>query len=134
LLKTIPVQTTDQTSPPEALPVPFDPAELRVRLADGWRCVRFESVVSFGFATLRRQSAVYLTESWQKRYLRGLGYSLRSVLLGPWGVPWGLVWTPHAVWVNLTGGVDVTDNVRAWLDQREGESVPLAHPAQCPQP
>ena len=41
-----------------------------------------KSVVSFGFATVRRQSAVYLTESWQKRYLRGLGYSLRAVLLG----------------------------------------------------
>jgi hypothetical protein len=128
LLKLVLMQNSHQTPQPEPLPVPFDPAELRVRLADGWRCVRFESVVSVGFATLRRQSAVHLTESWQKRYLHGLRYSLGSLLLGPWGVPWGLVWTPYAVWVNLTGGVDVTDNVRAWLERREGKSVIPAHP------
>ena len=103
--------------------MPFDPAELRVRLADGWRCVRFECCVSVGFVTLRRQSAVYLTDSWQGRYIRGMGYSLRALLLGPWGVPWGLIWTPCAIWTNLTGGIDVTSNVRAWLDQREGESA-----------
>ena len=129
VLKTLPVQNSHQIPAFEPLPVPFDPAELRVRLADGWRCVRFENVVSVGFATLRRQSAVHLTESWQQRYLHGLRYSLGSLLLGPWGVPWGLVWTPYAVWVNLTGGVDVTDNVRAWLDRGEGESVTAAHSA-----
>jgi hypothetical protein len=26
-------------------------------------------------------------------------------VLGPWGVPWGPVWTAVAVWTNLTGGV-----------------------------
>jgi hypothetical protein len=40
-------------------------------------------------------------------------------MLGPWGVPWGLIWTPWAVWVNLTGGVDETASVLAWLDDRE---------------
>ena len=68
--------------------------------------------------TVRRQSPVYLTESWQERYLRGLGYSVLALLLGPWGVPWGLIWTPWAVWVNLTGGVDETDAVLAWLNDR----------------
>jgi len=51
--------------------------------------------------------------------LRGLGYSLLAILLGPWGVPWGLIWTPWAVWVNLTGGVDETDAILASLGDHD---------------
>ena len=90
--------------------------DVRARVAAGARLVRFELCFSLLLFTIRRQSGVYLTESWQERYLRGLGYSLLALLLGLWGVPWGLVWTPRAVWVNLTGGVDETDKMLAWLD------------------
>jgi hypothetical protein len=100
---------------------PLFAEELRTRLATGARCVRFEFCFSLLFVTVRRQSAVYLTNSWQERYLRGLGYSALALLLGPWGVPWGLLWTPWAVWVNTTGGADCTYEVLAWLDS--------AHPA-----
>jgi hypothetical protein len=90
--------------------------ELRARIADGARCVRFEFVISLLFVTLRRQSPVYLTHSWQERYVRGAGFSFLALLLGPWGVPWGLLQTPRAIWANLTGGVDCTQEVLAWLD------------------
>ena len=124
------MQTAHQTPLPSGLlplagPRPLFPEEVRARVASGARLVRFEWCVSVLIFTLRRQSAVYLTESWQERYLRGLRYSLAALLLGPWGVPWGLVWTPWALWVNLTGGVDETDAVLAWLDARE---KPDSHP------
>jgi hypothetical protein len=90
--------------------------ELRTRLESGARCVRFEFCFSLVLVTIRRQSPVYLTHSWQERYLRGLGFSLLALLLGPWGVPWGLFWTPWAVWVNATGGMDCTREVLTWLD------------------
>ncbi len=89
--------------------------ELRTRLAAGARCVRFEFCVSLLFFTLRRQSPIYLTHSWQERYVRGLGFSFLAILLGPWGVPWGLLWTPWAIWVNTTGGADCTHEVLTWL-------------------
>src|SRR3954471_17505583 len=85
---------------------PLFAEELRTRLAAGARCVRFEFCFSLLLVTVRRQWPVFLTGSWQERYLRGLWYSLLAVLLGPWGVPWGLLWTPWAVWVNTTGGAD----------------------------
>ena len=99
----------------------LSPAELADHLRAGARCVRFEWCASLLIATIRRQSPVYLTYDWQDRYLRGLRYSLAAVLLGPWGVPWGLVWTPWAVWVNLTGGADVTDTLLRWLDDHHQE-------------
>ena len=97
----------------------FFVAELRARVAAGARVVRFEMCFSLLICTIRRQSAPFITESWQARYLRGAAYSLASLLFGPWGIPWGLIWTPWTFWVNLSGGVDVTEETLAWLDQRE---------------
>lgn len=94
---------------------PLFAEELHTRLAAGARLVRFEFCFSLLIVTVRRQSPVYLTNSWQQRYLRGLWYSFLAVLFGPWGVPWGLFWTPWAVWVNTTGGADCTDEVLAWV-------------------
>ncbi len=102
---------------------PLFAEEVRTRVAAGARLVRFEFCVSAVLFTLRRQSPVFLTDSWRRRYWLGVRYSLAALLLGPWGVPWGLIYTPWAVWVNLTGGVDETDAVLAWLN--EGEPPPL---------
>ena len=103
--------------------------EVHSQLAEGARLVRFEFCISFLFVTLRRQSPLYLTDSWQDRYLRGLGYSALALLLGPWGIPWGLIWTPWAIWVNLTGGIDETEEVwnllhsvpAAWNEKKDGQ-------------
>ncbi|WP_439630918.1 hypothetical protein [Gemmata sp.] len=109
---------------PLAGPRPLFPEEIRARVADGARLVRFETVVSAVLFTVRWQSGVYLTHSWQERYLTGVWYSAASLLLGPWGVPWGLIYTPLALWVNLTGGIDATDEVLAWLDASEKADGP----------
>ncbi len=115
-------QTVDQNRPGASKLLtlggtrPLFDEELRTRVAAGARCVRFEFCFSLLVVTVRRQSPVYLTSSWEQRYLRGLWYSVLALLLGPWGIPWGLLWTPWAVWVNTTGGVDCTDEILAWLD------------------
>ena len=116
-------QTSDQSPSGQELMVlgdsrPLFPEEIRTRVAAGARLVRFEFCFSFILFTIRRQSPIYLTQSWQERYLRGLGYSLLAITLGPWGVPWGLIYTPWAVWVNLTGGADETDALLAKLSDR----------------
>jgi hypothetical protein len=112
--KTTPMQNVDQKQSASQLVSlagsrSLFPEEVRSRVQSGARLVRFEFCVSFLFATVRRQSPLYLTGSWQDRYLRGLAYSLVALFLGPWGVPWGLIWTLWAIWVNLTGGVDETE-------------------------
>jgi hypothetical protein len=105
---------------------PLFPCEIRTRIEAGARLVRFEFCISLLIVTIRRQSPLYLTDSWQNRYLRGLGYSILAMLLGPWGVPWGLLWTPWSIWVNITGGVDETEETLAWLDAQEAETGPPA--------
>jgi hypothetical protein len=131
------MQTVDQISggATQLLPIrgsrPLFAEELRTRLTAGARCVRFEYCISALVFTLRRQSPVYLTNSWQDRYLRGVPFSLLALALGVWGVPWGLLWTPWAIWVNTTGGVDCTQEVLAWLDSGRTD-CPTAQPATQP--
>ena len=43
--------------------------------------------------------------------MRGLPYSALSMLLGWWGIPWGLIYTPWMIGVNTMGGRDVTQAV-----------------------
>ena len=76
------------TSEPKAMihlagAVPLTREDVQARLRQGWRAVRFEFCMSFLIATVRRQSPVYLTETWQQRYIRGMGYNLLALLLGP---------------------------------------------------
>lgn len=124
-------QTVDRNSRPSSELLhfrgtrPLFAEELRTRVAAGARCVRFEFCFSLLFFSVRRQSAVYLTKSWQQRYVRGLGYSLLALVLGPWGVPWGVIWTPWAIWVNTTGGADCTHEV---LSALESHSSGFAQP------
>ncbi len=93
------------------------PEQVLHLLRTGSRCVRYEFIVSVLVATFRFQSGIYLTDSWQVRYLLGLPFSVLSIAVGVWGLPWGIVLTARAVWVNLCGGVDATAHVAAHLGE-----------------
>lgn len=72
--------------------------------ASSARHVRYEVCASFLLATVRWRSAPVATTSAWGRVLRGVPYSAAALLLGPWGVPWGPIWTAVALWTNLNGG------------------------------
>ncbi len=116
-------QTADQSATVTSNPVRgaehLHPDDLRRLLREGWRCVRYEFCVSAIIATFRFQTATYLTDSWQTRYLHGLGWGLISLAFGPWGVPWGPILTARAIWADLRGGVDMTAQVLSRLDAGE---------------
>ena len=91
------------------------PAELEKELAAGARFVFFEVCISIVFLTLRRPTEVYFLRANDLGLVRGLPYTLTSLLLGWWGVPWGIIYTPLALLTNLSGGCDVTSQIRASL-------------------
>jgi hypothetical protein len=94
------------------------------------RYVRFEMWLSFVVVTVRRQSPVYLTHSWRQRFVLGCRYSVVSLLLGPWGIPWGLLGTIWALWVNTTGGIDCTAEVLAAAETTTDQATPV-EPSPC---
>lgn len=49
-----------------------------------------------------------------------------SAALGRWGIPWGLVWTPTALWQNLSEGGVPPDRLSALEALRQQHEGPLA--------
>jgi hypothetical protein len=90
-------------------------AELEREVAAGGRFVFFEYCISLVAVTLRRPTDIYFLRSGQYAWLRALPYLAISLFLGWWGLPWGFIYTPLALFTNLTGGRDVTAQVMASL-------------------
>jgi hypothetical protein len=98
-------------------------SELEAALAAGGRFVFFEYCISLIVVTLRRRSDAYFLRAGQKGLFRGLPYAMLSLLLGWWGIPWGFIYTPLVVLTNLSGGCDITADVRMQLKHRMESSL-----------
>jgi hypothetical protein len=79
---------------------------------DVGRWVTFEYCISLIAVTLRRTSRPIYLKPGQEAWLRSLPYVGVSLLLGWWGLPWGAIYTPVTIFANLTGGCDITAQVR----------------------
>lgn len=88
-------------------------AQLQQELAAGGKFVVYSYVVSVLILTFRRSSDIYFVRGGESRVTPGLGFSLLSLAIGWWGFPWGIIYTPMALWTNFNGGKDVTNEVLA---------------------
>lgn len=89
---------------------------------DGGRYVFFEYCISLVFISLRRPSAIYFLHQGRSGFLLGLRYSVVSLLLGWWGLPWGIIYTPLTILTNMMGGEDVTEQVSETLRALEEDA------------
>lgn len=97
-------------------PSDYTDEELRDEIERGGRLVVFPYCVSLILVTLRRNSRPYVIPAGQGGFVLSLPWALISLLLGWWGIPWGLIYTPIALWQTLGGGVDLTDEWRNTYD------------------
>jgi hypothetical protein len=100
--------------------------EVEAELAAGGRFVFYEYCISLIIITLRRQTDVFLVRAHELGLVRGLPFTLVSLLLGWWGIPWGIIYTPLALITNFSGGRDVTPEIRAWLQRGLADQPPAA--------
>ena len=89
--------------------------QLAEELECGGRFVFYEYCVSCLIFTLRRPTDIIFLRNDQRGWVRGLPYTLLSLTLGWWGIPWGFVYTPLALANNLAGGCDVTEETCDFL-------------------
>jgi hypothetical protein len=68
------------------------------------RSIRFEYCISLVLFTLRRESEIVVLKPGQSAAVASIPYCMITLLLGWWGVPWGIFLTPVIVWRNLRGG------------------------------
>jgi len=90
--------------------------QLDLELQRGARFVFFQYCVSILVMTFKRSSGIYFVRHGESVVTRGLPWTLVSLLLGWWGIPWGPIWTVSTVYRNLSGGRDVTSEVVASLN------------------
>jgi hypothetical protein len=96
-------------------PGPRTPAELITELQYGTRFVVYQYCVSLLVITFKRSSDLYLVRPGESAVRKGMRYTLLSVLLGWWGIPWGLLYALESIVINLQGGKDVTQEAVAAL-------------------
>jgi hypothetical protein len=82
--------------------------DIRAELKRGARFVVFRYCVSFFLFTSKRASVVYYLRPGERAWGKRFGFALLSLLCGPWGLPWGPVYTVQCVAIDLAGGEDVT--------------------------
>lgn len=70
----------------------------------GERLVFYEYCISLVLISLRRPSAVIRLRPGQRGWIRGLPYTMLTLLCGWWCIPWGFLYTPLCLWTNLSGG------------------------------
>jgi hypothetical protein len=89
---------------------------LRKEVDAGARFVVFTWVISLLVVTFRRSSDIQFVRAQESAAVKSLPYTLLSAAVGWWGFPWGFIYTPMAIFQNLSGGQDVTAQVMGNID------------------
>jgi hypothetical protein len=79
----------------------------------GGKFVYYAFTVSLIIVTFKQTSGVYLVRAGEHGIPRAFLFTLISLILGWWGIPWGPKHTLESIRTNLQGGKDVTDEVMA---------------------
>ena len=87
--------------------------ELNQEIQRGGKFVIFQYCISILVMTFKRPSEIYFIKGGEGTTGKSIGYTLTSLALGWWGIPWGPIYTIGSLVTNLGGGKDVTNEVVA---------------------
>lgn len=77
----------------------------------GGKFVIYLYCISVLILTFKRPSDIHFVRAGNSTVARGAGFTILSLLLGWWGIPWGPIYTIQACGTNLRGGKDVTHEI-----------------------
>jgi hypothetical protein len=95
-------------------------AELSQEVARGGKFVIYQYAISVVILSFKQGTDVYFVRSTENALVKGLPYTLLTLVAGWWGIPFGPIFSVMALFNNLKGGKDVTKEVMNILN------VPLA--------
>ncbi|MDY0020836.1 MAG: hypothetical protein RBT47_12645 [Anaerolineae bacterium] len=93
-------------------------AQLNEELQMGGKFVVYLYCISVIILTFKRSSNIFFIPAGKNAALKGLPYTLLTLIVGWWGIPWGPIYTVQSLITNLGGGKDVTAEVMASLSQQ----------------
>jgi hypothetical protein len=86
---------------------------LQQEIQQGGKFVMYQYCISLLVITFKRPSNIYFISHEENPIVKGLPFTLLSLVLGWWGIPWGPIYTIQSIWINFKGGRDVTKEVLA---------------------
>jgi hypothetical protein len=103
--------------------------ELDFEIQRGAKFVLFQYCVSIIILTFRRPSDIYFLRQGENPVVKGLPFTLLSLVAGWWGIPWGPIYTIQSVYNNSRGGKDVTQSV---VNSLRAQAAPLQPASTVP--
>jgi hypothetical protein len=91
----------------------MSPDQLRFEVQRGAKLVRYQYCVSLLVITFKRWSEVYYIPTGESSVVKGLPWTLLTLVAGWWGIPWGPIFTIQALITNFKGGKDLTAEMSA---------------------
>lgn len=82
--------------------------QITFELQRGGKFVQYQYCISVVLLTFKRGTDIYFLRAEENPVVKGLGWTLLTLLAGWWGIPWGPIFTVQSLWYNLKGGRDVT--------------------------
>lgn len=90
-------------------------SELQYEVENGGRFIIYSYCVSVILMTFKRGTDIYYIKPGQNSFAKGLPWTLISLFFGWWGLPWGLIYTPSALYTNISGGKNVTKEIMQFI-------------------
>lgn len=108
-------------------------AQMEHELRNGAKFVVFKYCISIIIMTFNRGSDIYFIRKGESTIKFSIGYTLLTLVVGWWGIPWGPIYTIGALFSNLGGGTDVTQEVLAQMGPRpQANAGGQARPTNVP--
>jgi hypothetical protein len=85
--------------------------DINRELSNGGKFVIFQYCISIIILTFKRSSNVYFIKAGESSAKHSAGFTLLTLVLGWWGIPWGPIYTIGSLHTNLSGGKDITQEV-----------------------
>jgi len=86
-------------------------ADLVRELEAGGRVVTFDWAISVCVLSFARSSVPHLVRAGEGTFFKALPYTLLTLVVGWWAIPFGPIFTIAALVSNFTGGNDITGRI-----------------------
>jgi hypothetical protein len=86
-------------------------AEIHELVQQGGKFVYFKYTISIVLMTFKRSSDIFFIRPGEGTFGKSLPYTVLTMLLGWWGIPWGPIYSIGSLYTNLSGGEDVTADI-----------------------
>jgi hypothetical protein len=96
--------------------------DINRELSNGGKFIVYQYCVSIIVMTFKRSSEIYFVKAGDTLVKQSVGFTMLSFVLGWWGIPWGPIYTIGAIYTNLTGGKDVTQEVLSSINSNKSAS------------